>query len=72
MKDSSKTIAELSSQKSHLLLVFPFVREATARFLLLNTWYTYFFPWRSLTANAYNLNHLKLVSGEKYAKSMLR
>ena len=37
MKDSSKTIAELSSQKSHLLLVFPFVREATARFLLLNT-----------------------------------
>ena len=35
MKDSSKTIAELSSKKSHLLLVFPFVREATARFYFL-------------------------------------
>ena len=35
MKDSSKTIAELSSLKSHSLLVCPFVREATARFYLL-------------------------------------
>ena len=25
-----------------------------------------------LSANAYNLNHLRLVSGEKHAKSMLR
>ena len=47
---------KLLSQQSHLLPVFPFLREATARFLLLNTWYAYFCLWRSLTANAYELN----------------
>ena len=56
--DSSKTLAEVVFTEKSPLLVFPLVRGATARFFLLNRHVIHIL----LSANAYDLNHQRLVS----------
>ena len=63
-----KPKGKLSSQWSYLLLVSPFVREATARILLLDfVIHILLFMTISHCERIWVKRHLRLVSGEKYA-----